>query len=163
MNNESLGISSADLEALQEQLNLTETEGSKTEDASLSKPKMGLDKDALDLLTASLSNSEPQAAGPAASAKGPGIDSVIDTEGATKVVGRGIDFLSNTKVNLSVELGRAVMYIKDILALRHGSIIEIDKSKDEDVEIYIGNRLLGWGRLCIVRGHYAVEITKLSK
>jgi len=62
---------------------------------------------------------------------------------------------------VSIELGRTKMYIKDILELERGSIIELDKMAGEPVDLYINNKKMAEGEVVVVDKHFGIRITNL--
>ncbi|MCS7204717.1 MAG: flagellar motor switch protein FliN [Leptospiraceae bacterium] len=84
----------------------------------------------------------------------------VDT---TEVQKAGVDLktLYDINVRFVVELGRTFLFIKDIIHLGEGSIIELDKNVGDEVDIYINERLFGRGRLIIVDEYYGVQITQI--
>ena len=72
-----------------------------------------------------------------------------------------IDRLLDVGLNLSVELGRKDMQIKDILALGPGKIIELDKLAGEPVDLLVNGKLLAKGEVVVVDENFGVRITEL--
>jgi len=72
-----------------------------------------------------------------------------------------IDRLVDVSLNLSVELGRKNMRIKEILNLGPGKIIELDKLAGEPVDLLINGKLLAKGEVVVVDENFGVRITEL--
>ena len=72
-----------------------------------------------------------------------------------------IDRLLDVGLNLSVELGRKDMQIRDILALGPGKIIELDKLAGEPVDLLVNGKLLAKGEVVVVDENFGVRITEL--
>ncbi len=72
-----------------------------------------------------------------------------------------IDMLMDILLPVSIELGRTKMYIKDILELERGSIIELDKMAGEPVDLYINNKKMAEGEVVVVDKHFGIRITNL--
>ena len=72
-----------------------------------------------------------------------------------------IDRLMDVGLNLSVELGRKDMQIKEILNLGPGKIIELDKLAGEPVDLLVNGRLLAKGEVVVVDENFGVRITEL--
>lgn len=71
------------------------------------------------------------------------------------------EFLMDLTFNVSIELGRTKMLIKDILDLGHGSVIEFDKLAGEPVDLLIGDKKIGEGEVVILEEHFGIRITNL--
>lgn len=72
-----------------------------------------------------------------------------------------IEFLLDVPLEISAELGRTKMLIKDLLKLNQGSIIELDKFAGEPVEIYVNGRLMAQGEVVVVNDRLGVRITEI--
>lgn len=72
-----------------------------------------------------------------------------------------IDLLYDVQLELSVELGRATMPVRDILQLGAGSVIELDKLGGEPVDILVNGRLIARGEVVVVDENFGVRVTEL--
>ncbi len=72
-----------------------------------------------------------------------------------------INRLLDIGLNLSVELGRKEMRIKEILELGPGKIIELDKLAGEPVDLLVNGKLLAKGEVVVVDENFGVRITEL--
>jgi flagellar motor switch protein FliN/FliY len=77
------------------------------------------------------------------------------------VGGNPFDRLLHVEVPVSVSLGRTQMRMKDLLALSHGSIVELDQELSDEVEIRVSNCLIARGEVVAVDGNYGVRILKM--
>jgi len=73
-----------------------------------------------------------------------------------------INRLLDVSLNLSVELGRKRMQIKEILDLGPGKIIELDKLAGEPVDLLVNGKLLAKGEVVVVDENFGVRITDLA-
>lgn len=74
---------------------------------------------------------------------------------------RKLEMLLDVMLPVTIELGRTKMYIKKILDLERGSIIELDKMAGEPVDLYINNKKMAEGEVVVVDKHFGVRITNL--
>ena len=72
-----------------------------------------------------------------------------------------LEFLFDLDLQVSVELARKEMKIRDILQLGEGSVIEFDKMADENVDIYVNNKKIAKGEVVVVDDRFGVRITTL--
>ncbi len=72
-----------------------------------------------------------------------------------------LDLLLDVGLRVSVELGRADLTIKDVLALGPGSVIELDKLAGEPVDIYVNDRLIAKGEVVVVDENFGVRVTDI--
>lgn len=80
---------------------------------------------------------------------------------AETATGQNIDLLLDVSLKVTVELGRATMAIKDILALGPGSVIELDKLAGEAVDIMVNDRLIARGEVVVVDENFGVRVTDI--
>jgi flagellar motor switch protein FliN/FliY len=72
-----------------------------------------------------------------------------------------IDLILDVTLPVTVELGRARMQIQDILKLAPGSVIELDKSAGDPVELYINERPIAKGEVVIIDENFGVRLTSI--
>lgn len=81
------------------------------------------------------------------------------------VVGSGgnsdIDMVMDIPVQLSVELGRTKLTIKNILQLGQGSVVELDGLAGEPMDIYVNGYLIAQGEVVVVDDKYGIRITDI--
>lgn len=85
----------------------------------------------------------------------------VVTEPRPPAVDRKIDMLLDLNVTLSIELGRRMMPIKDVLELQRGSVVEFDKLAGEPVDILINNKKIAEGEVVVIEKHFGIRITTL--
>ena len=73
-----------------------------------------------------------------------------------------IELLKDVFLRFTVELGHTRMLVQDVLKLGRGSIVELDREHDEDVDILVNNRLFARGKLKLVGEYYGVQITRIE-
>lgn len=82
--------------------------------------------------------------------------------GATdKSGGKNLDFLLDLPLDVRVELGRTKLIINKMLQLTQGSVVELERTAGEPVEIYVNNKLLGKGEVVVVNDRFGVRITEI--
>lgn len=72
-----------------------------------------------------------------------------------------IDMIMDIPVQLSVELGRTRLTIKNILQLGQGSVVELDGLAGEPMDIYVNGYLIAQGEVVVVDDKYGVRITDI--
>ena len=65
------------------------------------------------------------------------------------------------ELNVSVILGRTKMALKDIVELGKGSLIELDTFENQEVEIYVNGRKIGYGQIVVIDQNFGVRITNI--
>lgn len=97
--------------------------------------------------------SEPPVRPQPASASGSALTSLTDTE--------GLGFVMDVPVELSVEIGRRVMKLGEILKLGPGSVLELDKLSGEPLELFANKKLVARGQAVVVGERYGVRLTEV--
>jgi flagellar motor switch protein FliN/FliY len=76
--------------------------------------------------------------------------------------GRPIELLYNVDMAVTVELGRTRMAMRDLLGLRPGKIIELDRSARAPVDILVNNTLLARGEVVVIDEELGVRVTEIA-
>lgn len=74
---------------------------------------------------------------------------------------QNIDLIMDIPLQVTVELGRTKMPIKEILDLGPGSIVELDKLAGEPVDILVNNKLIAKGEVVVIDESFGVRITDI--
>ncbi len=72
-----------------------------------------------------------------------------------------LELLYSIQLPVSVELGRTTMYIRDILRLGRGSVIEFDRLISDPVDILIDGKKVAEGEVVVIDKHFGIRITTL--
>ena len=70
---------------------------------------------------------------------------------------------SDVPVDIEVELDRKIMSIGAILELKLGSVIKMTRSAGENIDIFIGGTLVGFGEIVIIEESMGVRITDFNE
>jgi flagellar motor switch protein FliN len=73
----------------------------------------------------------------------------------------GLDLLMDIPLEISVELGRVKMLVKDVVELGTGSIVEIDKAAGEPVDVMVNGRLVARGEVVVIEDNFGVRLTEI--
>jgi len=72
-----------------------------------------------------------------------------------------LDFLMDISLDLSIELGRAILSVKDILSLRDGSVVELNKLAGDPVDVFVNNKLIARGEVVVIDDNFGVRVTEI--
>lgn len=72
-----------------------------------------------------------------------------------------IDLIMDIPVQLSVELGRTRLTIKNILQLGQGSVVELDGLAGEPMDIFVNGYLIAQGEVVVVDDKYGIRLTDI--
>ncbi len=85
----------------------------------------------------------------------------LDLDASPPVSPGNIGLLLDVKVRLSVELGRTLMSIREVLSLGPGSVVELDKLAGEPVDVWVNDRLVAKGEVVVVDENFGVRIIEI--
>ncbi|MGN6579821.1 MAG: flagellar motor switch protein FliN [Bordetella sp.] len=81
-------------------------------------------------------------------------------EGAS-ASGTDIDLIMDVPVQLTVELGRTRLTIKNLLQLGQGSIVELEALAGEPMDIFVNGYLIAQGEVVVVEEKYGIRLTDI--
>jgi flagellar motor switch protein FliN len=70
-----------------------------------------------------------------------------------------LERLADVPVEIGVEMDRRILTVREILDLREGSLIGTTRSAGENIDIYIGGVLVGFGEIVVIENLIGVRIT----
>jgi flagellar motor switch protein FliN/FliY len=71
---------------------------------------------------------------------------------------RTLDLLMEVELPVSVSFGRAQLPLREVLKLNSGSIVELNRTISDPVEIIVNNCVIARGEVVVVEGNYGVRI-----
>lgn len=72
-----------------------------------------------------------------------------------------IETVLELELPVSVALGHADLVLKDVLKMRLGSVIELEKEASEEVELLAHGTLVARGEMMLVKDNYAFRVKEL--
>ena len=75
--------------------------------------------------------------------------------------GRNLDLLLNVSLQVTAELGKCKMNVRDILKLGTGSVVELDRLAGGPVDLLVNNKLVARGEVVSIDENFGVRITEL--
>jgi flagellar motor switch protein FliN/FliY len=82
-------------------------------------------------------------------------------EEKTTVPSNKLEALLDIPLDISVELGRTNMTLKQVLDLGSGSLIELDKLTGEPVDILVNGKVIAEGEVVVIGENFGIRITKI--
>lgn len=70
--------------------------------------------------------------------------------------------IADVPIEIEVQLDQRWMRLSEILALEEDSILEMRRSAGENIDIYVGAKLLAFGEIVIIENIMGVRITDFS-
>ncbi len=72
-----------------------------------------------------------------------------------------LELLRDVELDLRIELGRTHMYLEDVLQLRRGSVVALDKLAGDPVDVFVNGRLVARGEVLVLNDNFCVRIAEL--
>ncbi len=74
-----------------------------------------------------------------------------------------LDIIKNVPVRVSAVLGRTRVQVRDLLKLKSGSVVELDRKVGEAIDIHVNDRLVARGEVIINENRLAISITEIIR
>jgi flagellar motor switch protein FliN/FliY len=71
-----------------------------------------------------------------------------------------IELVQDSTVSIEVRLGSAALSIRQVMELREGSVVELDRALDETVDVVLNGKLIARGQLVAHGDLFGVRITE---
>jgi len=72
-----------------------------------------------------------------------------------------LEMLKDIPLDISVELGRVKMLVREVIELGTGSIVEIEKAAGEPVDVLVNGRLVAKGEVVVIEDNFGVRVTEI--
>ncbi|GAB2873511.1 flagellar motor switch protein FliN [Nocardioides pacificus] len=89
----------------------------------------------------------------------PAVGNIPQTNGA--VPRRGIEMLHGVDMEVTVELGRTRMTVRDLLALSPGAVLELDRAAGSPADLLVNGRLIARGEVVVVDEDFGLRVTEI--
>ena len=87
-------------------------------------------------------------------------DRAAGDNGADALV-RDLEFLYEVPLQVSVEVGRARILLKDLLQMGEGYVVELDKMAGEPLDLYVNGRLIARGEAVRIGDKFGIKLTEV--
>ena len=71
------------------------------------------------------------------------------------------DMILDIPVQLTVELGRTKIAIRNLLQLAHGSVVELDGLAGEPMDVLVNGTLIAQGEVVVVNDKFGIRLTDI--
>lgn len=72
-----------------------------------------------------------------------------------------LDMLRDVQLDLKIELGRTQMHLEDVLRLKQGAVVTLDKLAGDPVDIYANGQLIARGEVLVLNDNFCVRVAEL--
>ena len=71
---------------------------------------------------------------------------------------KNLDFIMDIPLQLTVELGRTKMLVRDVLQLNQGSVVELTKLAGEPLDVFVNSKLVARGEAVVVNDKFGIRL-----
>ena len=72
-----------------------------------------------------------------------------------------LELLKDVDLDLRIELGRTHMYLEDVLKLKRGSVVTLNKLAGDPVDVFVNGRMVARGEVLVLNDNFCVRVTEL--
>ncbi len=74
---------------------------------------------------------------------------------------RGVELLHGVSMEVTVELGRTRLSVRELLALTPGDVLELDRAAGSPADLLVNGRLIARGEVVVVDEDFALRVTEI--
>lgn len=74
---------------------------------------------------------------------------------------KNLELVMDIPVQLTVELGRTKMPIRNLLQLTHGSVVELNELAGEPLDVFVNGCLVAQGEVVVVNEKFGIRLTDI--
>lgn len=78
------------------------------------------------------------------------------------ILGSAWPFLGSVKVNVAVRVGSAETSVAELLELKQGAVLTLDRSVEEPLDVLVDGHVVARGMLVAVGENFGVSITEVA-
>lgn len=75
--------------------------------------------------------------------------------------GVGLDALGDVELDLRIELGRTELLIDEVLKLKQGAVVPLDKLAGDPVDILVNGRIIARGEVLVLNDNFCVRVAEI--
>jgi flagellar motor switch protein FliN/FliY len=72
-----------------------------------------------------------------------------------------LDALREVSLPVVIEIGRTSLTVDEVLQLAAGTVIELERSVGDAVDVYVGDRRIAQAEVVVIGEHFGVRITRI--
>jgi flagellar motor switch protein FliN/FliY len=86
---------------------------------------------------------------------------VVGRGGGAAPLRGGLDMLHDVEMEVSAELGRTKMSVRELLSLSPGAIVELDRAAGSPADLLVNGRLIAKGEVVVIDENFGIRITEI--
>lgn len=72
-----------------------------------------------------------------------------------------LDSLKDVELDVRIELGRAELLIEDVLRLKQGAVVPLDKLAGDPVDILVNGQIIARGEVLVLNDNFCVRVAEI--
>jgi flagellar motor switch protein FliN/FliY len=72
-----------------------------------------------------------------------------------------LELVRDVQLDMKIELGRTHMHLEEILKLKKGAVVPLDKLAGDPVDVFVNGRLIARGEVLVLNDNFCVRVTEL--
>lgn len=85
----------------------------------------------------------------------------MDMSAGGDAAAQNLDMILDIPVNMTVELGRTKIAIRNLLQLAQGSVVELDGLAGEPMDVLVNGCLIAQGEVVVVNDKFGIRLTDI--
>ena len=106
---------------------------------------------------------EPQSSTAFSSLIGSGGSAAERLPKGTVIDETNLGLVLDVELNVLLRFGQRQLTLREVLDLKSGSVVELDRRVDEPVELLLDGRVIARGQAAIVDGNYGLRVTEIVR
>lgn len=74
---------------------------------------------------------------------------------------KSLDFILDIPLQLTVELGRTKLLVKDVLELNQGSVVELGKLAGEPLDVFVNSKLVARAEAVVINEKFGIRLVDI--
>ena len=72
-----------------------------------------------------------------------------------------LELMRDVQLDMTIELGRTHMHLEDVLQLRKGAVVPLDKLAGDPADIFVNGRLIARGEVLVLNDNFCIRVAEL--
>ena len=89
------------------------------------------------------------------------VEATAPDSAAATAAPSNLDFLLDVPVKLSAELGSCKMTMQELLDLDLGTVVQLDKPANANVDVYVNQKLVARGEVVVADDNFGIRIKEI--
>ncbi|MBT4866874.1 MAG: flagellar motor switch protein FliN [Planctomycetaceae bacterium] len=90
-----------------------------------------------------------------------GFSSFDNSDNAVATAANDLDALKDVELDLRIELGRTELLIEEVLRLKQGAVVPLDKLAGDPVDILVNGRIVARGEVLVLNDNFCVRVAEI--